>query len=172
MIGDKTDSYNTNLYKLLTELSLDYKDGTPYYLRNYEILRNQTISNPMWSENHEAIVVGCNFGFVFGEMNYLPRSNKSNYISDIYFIYVHPQYRSQRKGSVLYGFYEKEITNKIKKKNYQQSLSANNCAGKCIEVRIPIRHCIKHCTLFWKSNGFQGDKEAVQGHLSKFIYLL
>lgn len=156
--------------KLLIELSLDYSNGTPYFLLNYEKLRKQTISRSNWSESHEAIVIGCSIGFIFGEVNYLPRSSKqSSYTSDIYFIYVHPQYRAAKKGSCLYSFYEIELTNKIKKITQNQQ-STINIASKRIEVRIPIKHCIKNYALFWNKNGFQGNQDSV--HLSKFIYLL
>ena len=162
-------SDSSELHNLLIELAEDHKDGTPYFLLNYENLIKQTMSQSNWSETHEAIAIGCTFGFVFGEVNYLPRSLKhSTYTSDIYFIYIHPKYREERKGSLLYSFYEKELTNMIKQRIQRKSLSSDNRAS--IEVRIPIKHCIKHCAQFWNKNGFQGDKDSM--HLSKFIYLM
>lgn len=160
---------SSELHNLLIELAEDHKDGTPYFLLNYENLIKQTLSQSNWSETHEAIAIGSRFGFVFGEVNYLPRSLKhSTYTSDIYFIYIHPKYREERKGSLLYSFYEKELTNMIKKRIQQNSSSSYHRAS--IEVRIPIKHCIKHCAKFWNNNGFQGDQDSM--HLSKFIYLM
>lgn len=175
LVGNEYSSLNilgsdsSELHNLLIELAEDHKDGTPYFLLNYENLIKQTVAQSNWSETHEAIAIGCSFGFIFGEVNYLPRSLKhSTYTSDIYFIYIYPEYREERKGSLLYSFYEKELTNMINTRNRQNPSSAYQRAS--IEVRIPIKHCIKHCAKFWNNNGFQGNQDSM--HLSKFIYLL
>ena len=68
-----------------------------------------------------------------------------------------------RKGYYVYCF-EKEITKIIKQKNYSSEVEINNN----VEIRIPIKHCIKSTTSFWNKNGFSGNSDSV--HLSKFVY--
>jgi hypothetical protein len=158
---------NTELHRILIDLAEDYQ-GTPYFLLNYERLQKETRLQSTWSQANEAIVIGCNIGYIFGEVNYSRNiSCKGCHSSDIYFIYIHHQYRASRKGSLLYSFYEKELLDMIKKRNEQSFVIPSS--RKEIQIRIPIKHCIRHFYKFWNKIGFHGNQHDSQ--LSKFIYL-
>ena len=82
----------------------------------------------------------------------------------LFFVYVYPNSRSDGKGCLLYKMFEHEVIQKLMTKNNIRTFHD----GNSIEIRIPVKHCIKKCYPLWNKNGFSGDENSV--HLSKIVY--
>ena len=63
----------------------------------------------------------------------------------------------------MYKCFENEIIKLIKQKNSLSEIEKNNF----VEIRIPIKHCIKNMTKFWNNNGFSGNADSA--HLFKIV---